>query len=287
MAEQVESTEAESAENAEMDLEARVAESSDENVAVMEEALEKKAETPSKSHHSTHSKSTKIKDFRDTENPKGFPVNSHSEKNGERRYDTTDGAVAIVWYRDEKTGKVYFSLERKSRTHPSKGKYAFWGGTVQVGEPHIEALVRELSEEDPKCYSVVLKALKNNGYKLTELVDRVDGRTSRTSVYVAEIRGADKWEEYISAKTSAEGEKAILSFGEAVEVINSHSFAYPQQGDALEMLLKTGLQTYTRTSSGHHYSVFKTSTMPYATTYTTNQFKAQNVQVGVINKPFY
>ena len=267
---------AESAENAEMDLEARVAESPDSDAAVMEEALEEKAEAPSKSHHS---KSTKIKDFRDTENPKGFPVNFHAENGEERRYDTTNGSVAIIWYRDEKTGEVYFSLERKSKTHPSKGKYAFYGGTVMVGEPHNEALVRELSEEDPKGYKIVLNALKDNGYKLTELVERVDGRTSRTSVYVAEIKGDDNWKKYISTKTLAEGDKVILSFEEVGAAINEHSFAYPQQGEALGMFIKTDLEGICDRS----HSQYMTSSRYQA--YTTTPFKTSVAPLEIYHNP--
>ncbi len=275
MAEQAESTEAVEA----SEIDGEIAESDAEaKPAAREETLEERVEA--KSHHPAHSKSTKIKDFRDTENPKGFPVNSHAEKDGERSYNTIDGAVAIIYYVDEKTGKVYFSLERKTKTHPSKGKLALWGGTAKVGEPHNETLVRELSEEeDPRGYKIALNALRNNGYKLTELVERVDGRTSRTSVYVAEIKGAAKWEEYISAKkTSHEGEKAILSFGEIVAAINGHSFAYPQQGDALEMLLKTGLQAKTHTASHHAYNIFRSDMF-----YTTSQFKfGSGLTTGVI-----
>ena len=260
--EQTKSAEAEGVETAEIKESADLDNASPrESSANREETLEERVEAPAKRHHSKSSKK------------------SNAKNDGERKYDTIDGAVAIIYYEDEDTGKIYFSLERKSRTHPSKGKYALWGGTVKVGEPHIEALVRELSEEDPKGYSVVLKALKNNGYKLTELVERVDGQTSRTSVYVAKIKGADKWGKYISAKTSLEGERAILSFGEVVAAINGHYFAYPLQAGALEMLLKTGLQEGPHKShNSYTTSFFKTQISPYQT-YTASQSKTQSTQL--------
>lgn len=154
-------------------------------------------------------------------------------------YDTYDGAVVIVYHRDEETGKVYFSFEKKPETHPLKGKLALYGGTVRVGETYNEALPRELKEEDPRGYDIILDALRNNGnngYYFTEVSDYVDGVPSTTKFWVAEIEDPSKWEVYTSTK-STEGDKTILSYKERSleKMIDTilKDFAYPPQAQVV------------------------------------------------------
>src|SRR3990167_3038404 len=68
-------------------------------------------------------------------------------KSDDRSDDTIHGSVAIIYYEDPETGKVYFYLEEKSQDYgipQYRGKLALVGGTIKYGESNLEALVREL-----------------------------------------------------------------------------------------------------------------------------------------------
>lgn len=145
--------------------------------------------------------------------------------------DTYDGALVIVYHIDSE-GRIYFSLEQKSGTHPSSGKYALYGGTVRVGENHVAAAERELQEEDPGSYSIIIKALNDTRHKFTEVPEYIDGTQSRMSVWAAEIKDPSDWEKYKLTKTT-EGHKTILSLEDTVAAIQKNDFAYPSQGRAL------------------------------------------------------
>ena len=152
------------------------------------------------------------------------------------RYDTLDGAVVIFYYRDPKTGNVYFPLEVKSG-HPNPevdGKIGFLGGTIKVGESPPEAAVREVQEEDPDSYQILIKALKENGYKFDEARGRVDGVLAITTVYAAEIKDTASIETIKSSQLT-EGYKIVLSLEEIVNLLkkDKSAFAY-QYGDVLQ-----------------------------------------------------
>jgi len=149
----------------------------------------------------------------------------------EQPADTYDGAVAIIYHIDSE-GRVYFSLEQKSGTHPSSGKYALYGGTVRVGENHVAAAERELQEEDPKGFSAVIKALNDTHYKVAEVPEYIGGTPSRMTIWAAEIKDASEWETYKLTKTT-EGHKTILSLEDTVAAVQKNNFAYPSQGKAL------------------------------------------------------
>lgn len=149
----------------------------------------------------------------------------------EQPADTYDGAVAIIYHIDSE-GKIYFSLEQKSGTHPSSGKYALYGGTVRVGENHVAAAERELQEEDPGSYSIIIKALNDTRHKFTEVPEYIGGTPSRMSIWAAEIKDSSDWEKYKLTKTT-EGHKTILSLEDTIAAIQKNDFAYPSQGRAL------------------------------------------------------
>ena len=160
------------------------------------------------------------------------------------RYDTLDGAVVIFYYRDPKTGKVYFPLEVKSG-HPNPevdGKIGFLGGTIKVGESPPEAAVREVQEEDPDSYQILIKALKDNGYKFDELRGRVDGVLAITTIYAAEIKDAASIGRVTSSELT-EGYKIVLSLEEIVNLLNNSksAFAY-QYGEVLQSFVTTKFQ---------------------------------------------
>lgn len=167
--------------------------------------------------------------------PSRLISSEHKEKG--QPYDTYDGAIVILYHIDKETGELYFSFERKPETHPLRGKLALYGGTVRVGETYNEALPRELKEEDPNGYGIILDALKNNGHYFTEVKDYIDGIPSTTKFWVAEIENPSNWKAYASTKTT-EGDKAILSLEETIDAIRKKSFAYPQQEQAVRELIE-------------------------------------------------
>lgn len=168
-------------------------------------------------------------------------IKAHAEESAksgqeDRHYDTIDGAVVIFYYRDPKTGNVYFPLEVKSG-HPNPevdGKIGFLGGTIKVGESPPEAAVREVQEEDPDSYQILIKALKENGYKFDEARGRVDGVLAITTVYAAEIKDTASIETIKSSQLT-EGYKIVLSLEEIVNLLkkDKSAFAY-QYGDVLQ-----------------------------------------------------
>ena len=262
-------------ESAEADLESRVAED-----RLDERPREKREEE----RHSNKSNLDKKSSSRSIENDDiSFTLNEDGklvpEYNGKRVYgegaimpsrliptrnadkreqpaDTYDGAVAILYHIDSE-GNIWFSFEQKPENHPRAGKYALYGGTVRVDENHLAAAERELQEEDPKAYSMIIKALNDTRHKFTEVLENIDGVSSRTSIWIAGIKDPLDWEKYKSTKTT-EGYKTILSLEDTIATIQKNNFAYPQQGkavrDFIEVMLNspkfysTGLQlSYTPT----------------------------------------
>ena len=170
----------------------------------------------------------------------------------EQPADTYDGAVVIAYHIDSE-GKLYFSFEQKPETHPSAGKYALHGGTVRVGENHKEAAERELQEEDPNGYAIIIKALNNTHHKFTEVPEYIDGTPSRMTIWAAEIKDASDWEKYKLTKTT-EGHKTILSLEDTVAAIQKNNFAYPQQGKAVRDFIEVMLNSPKFYSTGSQLS---------------------------------
>ena len=145
----------------------------------------------------------------------------------ESAYDTEDGSATIFWYKDL-DGKIYFILEQKTG-HPNpevRDKYALIGETAQVGEhAATEIMIRGIKEEDPKSSEVLLQALIDNGYKFDEIRSRLDGRLSILTIYTAQIIGLQNIEKVKYSKLT-EGQKAIVSLEEVVDLLNKGSFAY-------------------------------------------------------------
>ena len=162
-----------------------------------------------------------------------------------RGYDTFDGAVA-VFYNSQK-GEII--LEFKTDSHPVpefRGKYAPIGGTTQVGESAPETLTRELKEEDPDAYKILIKALIENGRKVDEIKGYVDGVPSVTSVYAAEIKDLQEWETAKYTKLT-EGDKIILNFGQALGTSND-AFAF-QSGEVIKNVIRSNLEERLYTKS--------------------------------------
>lgn len=157
------------------------------------------------------------------------------ETSERERVDTLDGSVVIVYHIDKANGQVYFAFESKTEAYPIKearGKLALFGGTTRLGESPPETASRELKEEDPESYKTLIEALKDNGRKVYEVRDRVEGVPSWTSVYAAEIKDPREWKKY-SSTTTTEGHKRILTLEEALLARSKNAFAFPSQGNAV------------------------------------------------------
>ena len=159
--------------------------------------------------------------------------------------DTYDGAVAI-FYNSQK-GEII--LEFKPDSHPVpefRGKYAPIGGTTQVGESPLETLLRELKEEAPDAYNILLEALIENGRKVDEIKGYVDGVPSVTSVYAAEIKDLEKWDIAKYARLK-EGDNTTLNFGQALGMGND-AFAY-KSGEVIKNVIRSNLEERLYTKS--------------------------------------
>ena len=165
------------------------------------------------------------------------------------KVDTLDGSVVILYYIDRTNGQVYFAFEVKTGTYPipkARGKFALFGGTTKLGESSPETLSRELKEEDPDSYKILIKALKDNGRKIDEVREHVDGVPSWTPVYAAEIKDLEEWREF-SSTNPTEGHKRILTLEETLLAISKNAFAFPTQGKAIyNFIIKEKFDTYLR-----------------------------------------
>lgn len=141
--------------------------------------------------------------------------------------DSFDGAHVIIYHRDPQTGKLYFAFEIKPADYPiSKyaGRASLYGGSLKIGEPPNEGLSRELKEEDPDSYKVLIKALNETRWKFAEITAHIDGVPSTTYIWAAEIKDPMDWSKYESTR-SIEGDKAIKSLEEVLGM-KSSDFAF-------------------------------------------------------------
>jgi hypothetical protein len=164
------------------------------------------------------------------------------------KVDTLDGSIVIVYYIDKATGQVYLAFELKTETYPipeARGKFALFGGTAKLGESSPETLSRELKEEDPDAYKILIKALKGNVRKVDEIREHVDGVPSWTPVYAAELKDPEEWRAYCST-TTTEGHKRVLTLEETLLAISKNAFGFPSQGKAVYNFIKKEFGTYLR-----------------------------------------
>jgi len=230
--------EADSAEVSE--LEARVAEDRIDERLQEERTLDDRLEAKEPMH------SREIVTEKDYQKLHKYKKYAKSESEDKRGHDTFDGAVA-VFYNSQK-GEII--LELKPESHPTpefRNKYAPIGGSTQVGESPLETLVRELQEEAaPDEYKILLEALIENGRKVGEIKDYVDGVPSVISVYAAEIKDLEKWDIAKYAKLK-EGDNTTLSYGQALGMGNN-AFAY-QSGEVIKNVIISNLEEISHAKS--------------------------------------
>lgn len=167
-------------------------------------------------------------------------LNKAENDSEKEKEDTLDGSVVILYHIDKASGQVYLAFESKTEAYPieeARGKLALFGGTTRLGESPPETASRELKEEDPGSYKTLIKALKDNGRKVDEVRESVDGVPSWTTIYAAEIKDPLEWKKY-SSTTTTEGPKRILTLEETLIARSKNGFAFPSQGNAVYDFIK-------------------------------------------------
>ena len=140
-------------------------------------------------------------------------------------YDSFDGAHVIIYHRDPETGKFYFSLEIKTADHPQyPHKASLFGGSIKIGEIPTDGAVRELKEELPDSYKIIIKALNETRYKVGEITSNIGGVVSTTYIWAAEIKDPSEWSKHQSSR-STEGYNATISLEKMICMIDNE-FAY-------------------------------------------------------------
>ena len=132
-----------------------------------------------------------------------------------------------MYHLDPKTGKVYFTFEKKPADYPVSeyaGTLSLYGGSIKIGESPKDGLARELKEEDPRVYKIVIEALNETRWKVAEISRHIDGVPSTTYIWAAEIKDPNKWSAYLLGR-STEGDKTPKSLEEIMGIKNS-DFAF-------------------------------------------------------------
>lgn len=156
---------------------------------------------------------------------KGEEESTKKSAKRESDYDTPNGVAVIICNQE----KEEFALEIASEDHPNpeaRHKLKLIGEHIKVGENPPEALSRGLKEEDPNSYSILIQALKENGYFYDRVKGYVDGLPAELSIYVVELNQS-RWEHYKLTKVT-EGTKAIRNLD---EIANSKKSDWAFFGD--------------------------------------------------------
>ena len=129
-------------------------------------------------------------------------VSSESGAQKPRIERTNDGAVALIYYKDEATGKIEVLFEQRPANESEAGKLSLIGGAIDIvdgrREGGLETLMRELdeeiSEESSKAKSIIRNTLDATRDLYTLVLDNVGGETAITYVYKIQINSAKEWD---------------------------------------------------------------------------------------------
>lgn len=149
-----------------------------------------------------------------------------------REQKTADGAAAIIYHENPKTGEVEFYLEEKPHDYAIKkerGKLSLIGGAINADDRgSLEALVREISEEveDRKAKEILIEELLESRDLYKVVKEDAGGKASCTYVYLINIKSPKKWETVVqSSLTGDAGISKVLKLEEVVSK-NSREFAF-------------------------------------------------------------
>ena len=171
------------------------------------------------------------------EGKKDYSKSDSAGKSGRKR--SINGAVAIIEYRDESTGRAYFLLEQKSLSYyeefkSERGKLGPIGGAIDIvngrEEDSLEALMREIAEEigDPRAKKILLQKLDKTRNMYSIISDDVHGEQALTYVYRITLTSPEEWavvsRTYL---TDTAGPARVLSLDElAAKKPNDFAFSF-------------------------------------------------------------
>lgn len=166
-------------------------------------------------------------------NSKLVPESRNPEKS--HRVRSEDGAVAIIYHKDERTGAIEVLLEQNpsdDKLENEPGKIRPIGGAIDIvdgkKEMSLEALARELDEElaDGPAKGVILNALKETGKLHTILPADVHGTTALTYIYTIEVTSSKEWAKARRAYLTDDAGSSKLVSGRSLSQMKHQDFAY-------------------------------------------------------------
>ena len=159
-------------------------------------------------------------------------ITEYIRKENDEGEDTPNGAVVIIYRKDKKTGKLEFLLEQKPLGYflqTEEGRISYFGGVSKTtDENSIKTAVRETSEEikEPAA-SIIIDALRNNGYKYDRQYYYANGQLSFVDIYAVEIEPENDWRIVKHARTQHDaGNQRILTQNQAIRFSNYFAFDY-------------------------------------------------------------
>ena len=147
-----------------------------------------------------------------------------SDEKGSSKKETDNGVVAIIYNRE--TGEIAF--EQKPSNHPDSsvhGKLQPFGGHIEEDETSLEALIRELGEEAAHSVPLLVRAVKERGYKYYMQTAVFGGKVVYTDYWVVPLTNSE-WMRFVDGGTTAEaGPLRTLTSWQALSLDNRY-YAY-------------------------------------------------------------
>lgn len=141
-------------------------------------------------------------------------ANDHEGKSKGHKYESLDGALAIIHYTNPKTGETEYFLEQKAPNYgddgkdpkimKNRGRIGIFGGVVGdeiQGEKPLDAVAREIWEEieDSRAASIIVNNLLDGIKFYDTFTEIVGGKIVRNFVYDANITSEKEWETITSS----------------------------------------------------------------------------------------
>ncbi len=198
---------------------------------------------------------------------KSVPETYNSEKS--HRVRSEDGAVAIIYHKDEATGTIEVLLEQNPSNYTlekERGKIRPIGGAIDIvdgrKEESLEALAREIDEEvaDGPAKEVILKALHETGNLYTVLSADVHGTTALTYVYTIEITSSKKWAKSRRAYLTDDAGSSKLVSNKSLSQMKPQDFAFGL-GETIFEIISEISENNKRAIQNHraHYSDYRSN----------------------------